>query len=64
MFLMSFNPGVTELLPNSGDVHVVPPEVLDQAEDPSQELPNAAAWARKAHLIDHAEYSEALARRA
>lgn len=63
MAILMFNPGVNELLSNSGEIYEVPQEVIDQADD-SEMLEFAARWAFKANLIDRSELSETIARRA
>lgn len=63
MAILIFNPGVNELLADSGETFAVPQEVIDQAED-SEMLEFAARWAYKANLIARKELNDTIARRA
>lgn len=63
MAILMFKPGVNELLTYAGQVHLVPEEIIDQAED-NEVLETAARWAYKARLIDRVELSDVVAKRA
>lgn len=63
MAILIFNPGVNELLSDSGEIFKVPQEVIDQAED-CETLEFAARWAYKSNLIARSELNDTIARRA
>ncbi|MBT9135168.1 MAG: hypothetical protein DDT34_00216 [Firmicutes bacterium] len=63
MAAVIFNPGINKLLTNSGAIHAIPSEVVDQAEE--HEIHEfAARWAFKAGLIDREELTYSLAKHA
>lgn len=63
MAAVIFNPGINELFTNSGSIHTIPSEVVDQAEE-HEILEFAARWAFKAGLIDREELTFSLAKQA